>query len=179
MARRPTNSEFLSKLKELSGIRTQTEFARVCGKKVGNMNQYLNGNFVPGNKVLKSCLESYARKSSTPPSFQKEIELREIEGYSPPKKPGVYVILDSGAKVLYIGQATNFSVQVNVSLNRKVPVGIRVGDKLKKVRPAIRDMAKYISLYTVHDKALRSNVEALLTRISINSTHNSNIGNFR
>jgi hypothetical protein len=49
MARRPTNTEFLSKLKELSGIRTQTEWARVCGTKVGDMNRYLNGNFVPGN----------------------------------------------------------------------------------------------------------------------------------
>ena len=133
----------------------------------------------PVIKVLQSCLESYARKSSTPPSIQKEIELPEIEGYSLPKKPGVYVIFDSSGKVLYIGQAINFSVRVNVSLNRKVPVGIRVGDKLKKVRPATRDMAKYISLYTVNDKALRSKVEALLIRISINSTHHSNIGNFR
>jgi hypothetical protein len=49
MARRPTDTEFPSKLKELSGIRTQTELARVCGTKVGDMNQYLNGNFVPGN----------------------------------------------------------------------------------------------------------------------------------
>src|ERR1700728_2983001 len=109
MARSPTNTEFLRKLRELSGAKTQAQFALICGRNTGAMNQYLTGSSVPGDRVLKLCLENYAQKSVSAPSFQKEVELQEIKGYAFPRKPGVYVIFDSSAKVLYIGQATNFS----------------------------------------------------------------------
>ena len=72
------------------------------------------------------------------------------------------MIFDLGAKVLYIGQANDFGIQVKQSLARKIPVGIRVGSKLNKARPKISEMAKYVSLYRVDDKVVRSNLEALL-----------------
>lgn len=178
MARRSTNSEFLGKLFALSGLRTQAEFAKASGKAAGNMNKYLNGTWEHGNRILKSCLINDVRQMA-PPSFSKIVEISELTQTPLAQEPGVYVILDSSAKALYVRQVANFQREVNQTLNRKVPVGARVGPHLKKVRAVIRDMAKYVSLYKINDKALRGNIEELLLRISINSTHNSNIGHFR
>jgi hypothetical protein len=178
MARKPVNTEFLEKLFTLSGLQTRTDFEKVCDKAPGNMSQYLNGVWIPGERFLKSCLTNYMRNMA-PPSFSKIVEISDLAETQLPQEPGVYVILDSSAKVLYIGQATNFNTEVNQTLKRRVPVGIRVGPALKKGRPFIRDMAKYVSLYRIDNKALQTNIEALLLRISINSTHNSNIGHFR
>lgn len=92
---------------------------------------------------------------------------------------GVYILYDSAGNVLYIGKAKSFRVEVWAALGRQIPVGMRFGPDMKKVRPTIWDLACYHSLYQIDNERLRHNVEALLIRVFINQTHNSNIGRFK
>lgn len=92
---------------------------------------------------------------------------------------GVYVLYDSAGNVLYVGKAKNFRREVAQTLNREVPVGMRFGPDMRKVNPALRDLAHYLSLYEIGNPNLRHNIEALLIRVFINQTHNSNIGKFK
>ena len=55
---------------------------------------------------------------------------------------------------------------------------MRFGPKMNRKRPQIRELATYLSLYEIESRRLRHNVEALLIRVFINQTHNSNIGHF-
>ena len=96
-----------------------------------------------------------------------------------PKSGGVYVLYDSAANVLYIGRATNFRSRVWRTLNRRIPVGMRFGPNMTQANPIIRDLARYMSLYEIENALLRHNIEALLIRVFINQTHNSNIVKFR
>jgi hypothetical protein len=89
MARKPVNTEFLEKLFTLSGLQTRTDFAKVCEKAPGNMSQYLNGVWVPGDRFLRSCLTNYARNMA-PPSFSKIVEISELAETQLPQEPGVY-----------------------------------------------------------------------------------------
>lgn len=50
---------------------------------------------------------------------------------------------------------------------------------MRKVKPTIWDLATYFSLYQIDNAQLPHNVEALLIRVFINQTHNSNIGKFK
>ena len=50
---------------------------------------------------------------------------------------------------------------------------------MNKIKPRIKDLARYLSMYEIENARLRHNIEALLLRVFINQTHNSNIGKFR
>ena len=92
---------------------------------------------------------------------------------------GVYVLYDSAGNVLYVGKAKNFRREVRQTLDRSVPVGMRFGPGMRKVKPVLWDLAYYMSLYAIGNPNLRHNIEALLIRVFINQTHNSNIGKFK
>ena len=118
--------------------------------------------------------------------FGREVQpLREVEPVPErqnelPRSGGVYILYDSAGNVLYIGQAKSFRAEVWQTLRqRKIPVGMRFGPHMRKVRPTIWDLATYMSLYEIENSRLRHNIEALLIRVFINQTHNSRIGRFK
>ena len=202
---------FLNELKNILGIRTSAEFAKMCGKQPPNMANYLNGNLDPGSSVLEDCLlnATASRIFNKPPGentrlgkktkklrtgvldsansnlFGEEIKpLREVEPVPEerndlPRSGGVYILYDSAGNVLYVGKATSFRTQVWNTLGRKIPVGMRFGPNMSKSRPTIWELATYMSLYEIENSRLRHNIEALLIRVFINQTHNSNIGKFK
>ena len=96
-----------------------------------------------------------------------------------PRFGGVYILYDSAGNVLYIGKAKKFRNEVWQTLGRQIPVGMRFGPNMRKVKPKIWDLANYFSLYRIDNAQLRHNVEAFLIRVFINQTHNSNIGKFK
>ena len=95
-----------------------------------------------------------------------------------PTDAGIYVIYDSAGSVLYVGKATNLRAEVRQTLRRQIPVGVRLGPHLRKTRPLIRDLAARLSLFAVPSSRVRHNLEALLLRVFVNQTHNTNIGTF-
>lgn len=96
-----------------------------------------------------------------------------------PRSGGVYILYDSAGNVLYVGKAKSFRTRVWRTLDRKIPVGMRFGPNMTKSRPTIWELATYLSLYEIENYRLRHNIEALLIRVFINQTHNSNIGKFK
>ena len=108
-----------------------------------------------------------------------EVEVISDKQSDLPRFGGVYILYDSAGNVLYIGKAKNFRTEVWQTLGRKIPVGMRLGPNMRKVKPTIWDLATYFSLYQIDNAQLRHNVEALLIRVFINQTHNSNIGKFK
>lgn len=177
MGRNSSNVEFLRMFKDLvaSDMRPGA-FAEACGKAPGNMANYLRGRPVPQRRLLQSCLQHFF-----------EWNVKEIMEIQPiPERPwelstdpGIYIIYDSGAQVLYVGKATNLRAEVQQTLNRQIPVGLRLGNMLNSTAyPLIRDLAKYLSLYKVSSPRLRHNLEAMLLRVFVNQTHNTNVGNF-
>lgn len=117
--------------------------------------------------------------------FGQEIQsLKEVEPIPKnrnelPESGGVYILYDSAANVLYIGKATSFRAEVWQTLGRNIPVGMRFGPDMRKSKPVIRKLASYMSLYQIDNRQLRRNIEALLIRVFINQTHNSNIARFQ
>ncbi len=140
------------------------------------MVNYLSGRLTPGKSFLKSCLTNLSSWDMQP-----LMEVEPIPGNlnSLPRGPGVYIIYDSGAQVLYVGKATNFRSEVRQTLSRKIPVSLRFGPSLKKKNPEIRDLATHLSLYRVSSAKSRHNIEVLLLRVFANQTHNSNVGKFK
>ncbi len=172
---------FLKLLWEFSAIKTQQDFAKACAKQPANMGGYINGNLKAGKRVAKSSFDSYRkwhRNQYSSGLFNPIAEVSDILEADIPKEAGVYMLYNSSAQVIYIGKAGNFKTEVAQTLNRKVPISIRIGHNLKKTKPTIRELTKYISLYQIDDAILRANMEALLIRVSINHTHNSNLGHF-
>ena len=171
-----TNIEFLRKLKALRGFKTDSSFAHAIGKKRANVSKYLSGKMVPGDKVLLTSVESMFDWSVRPLSEVLDIpkKLGDL-----PKVPGIYVLYSSDGDVLYLGQAANLQSEIRQTLKRQIPVGVRFGPSLKKVRPKISDLAVRMSLYEIHSPKVRHNIEALLLRVFVNQTHNVNIGKFR
>jgi hypothetical protein len=174
--RLPTSVEFFRKLYVLSGFKTQAEFAHACGRAQQDVASYLSGFKVPGEKVLRSTIRHLYEWDVQPllevvpvPKKPKEI----------PMSPGVYVIFDSAARVLYVGKATSFRAELRQTLGRSIPVAVRIGPSLAKRKPLLREMASYISLYEVRSPRGRHNLEALLLRIFANQTHNSSVGHFQ
>ena len=96
-----------------------------------------------------------------------------------PRSGGVYILYDSAGNVLYVGKAKSFRTRVWRTLDKKIPVGMRFGPNMTKSRPTIWELATYMSLYEIENSRLRHNIEALLIRVFINQTHNSNIGKFK
>ncbi len=144
----------------------------------------LDGDTRLGNKARR--LRSRVLDSAISNLFGQDI--KPLEEIAPipdkqnelPKSGGVYVLYDSAGNVLYIGQAKSFRAEVWQTLKqRKIPVGMRFGPSMKKVNPTIWKLAWYMSLYEIDNSRLRHNVEALLIRVFINQTHNSNIGQFK
>jgi hypothetical protein len=176
MGRQPKNVEFLATLKVLSGIVRKSDFAKACGKTNANMVNYLAGKPLPGKKFLRSCAENLFGWAVGP-----VMELQPIPKNlnTLPTDPGLYIIYDSGAQVLYLGKATNFHSEVQQTLRRNIPVGLRFGPSLKKKQPKISDLATHLSLYRIPSPRLRHNMEVLLLRVFANQTHNSNIGSFK
>ncbi len=128
------------------------------------------------NDVLSSTISNL---------FGQEIQsLKEVEPIPKnrnelPKSGGVYIFYDSAANVLYIGKATSFRAEVWQTLGRNIPVGMRFGPDMTRSEPVIRKLASYMSLYRIDSADLRHNIEALLIRVFINQTHNSNIAKFK
>jgi hypothetical protein len=163
-------------LYDMSGKQTVSEFARLCGKQISNMSGYLNGNLNPGRKFVESCVASMFV-----PSIRTIMEVEQIPHRQAniPRKSGIYIIYDSGAQVLYVGKAKNFRTEVYQTLARPIPTSLRLGPKLNtKVRPTLRTLARYLSLYEIINPGFRHDAEALLLRTFVNQTHNSNIGSF-
>ena len=118
--------------------------------------------------------------------FGQEIQsLKEIEPIPKnrnklPESGGVYILYDSAATVLYIGQAKSFRAEVWQTLDRNnILVGMRFGPDMTTSKPVIRKLALYMSLYQIDNKQLRHNIEALLIRVFINQVHNRRIEEFR
>ena len=198
---------FLNQLKDLLQVQTDVDFADLCGKRRPNMSNYLANRTHAGDSVLEDCLlnATVRRVFSDPPDedtrlgkkapgfldevtsalFGREIHpLVEVELVPQvqrdlPNSSGVYILYDSAANVLYIGQAKSFRAEVWQTLDRQIPVGMRIGPNMNKSQPIIRKLASYMSLYEINNPQLRHNIEALLIRVFINQTHNSNIGRFR
>ena len=199
---------FLNQLKNLLQIGTDADFAHKCKKEPPNMANYLNRVRSPGPRVLEDCLlnATVARIFHDPldensrlgqkawrlrnevistvigreirPSVEVE-ELPERQGDFP-ESSGVYVLYDSSVNVLYVGKASNFRNEVWTRLDKKhVPGGMRFGPSMRRQRTVLRDLAVYMSLYEVDNEQLRHNLEALLIRVFVNQTHNSNIGRYR
>ena len=177
--RKSTNAEFITKLRDLLDVTSTREFARRCDKKEPNISDYLNAKKTPGDRVLRSCLHNIAR-STFGWRIEAEREIQHIRrAPAMPTAGGVYVLYDSGGNVLYVGKASNLRSEVRVALNKPVPIGLRVGPDLVKKQPKLEELATYVSLYLIDDGLLRHNVEALLLRVFVNQTHNSNIGKFK
>lgn len=176
MPRNARNVEYLTTLRELSGIQKVSSFSKACGKANPNMVNYLAGNPIPGKNVLRSCTENLFGWGVVP---LMEVQPVPDNLNTLPADPGIYIIYDSGAQVLYVGKATNFRSEVRQTLGRSIPVGLRFGPNLKKRQPKMRDLASHLSLYAIPSARLRHNVEVLLLRVFANQTHNSNIGNFK
>ena len=199
---------FLNRLKEILAIDNSRQFSHMCGKREQNISSYLTGNRNPGPRVLEDCLlnATISRVFIEPPTEdtplgkkigkvrdlaisnligQEIIPLIEVEKIPErqrdlPDSGGIYVLYDSAGNVLYIGQASSFKAEVWQTLTqRNTSVGMRFGPSMKKIRPLIKDLATYMSLYQINNPRLRHNIEALLIRVFINQTHNSNIGKFR
>ena len=177
--RKPLEVEFLRKLRDMSyerlGIDKQSEFARRCDQYDSNMSDYLSGNKTPGDDVLWNCLQYLFEWQVTP---QREVEEIPENLNDLPASGGVYILYDSAGNVLYVGKATNFRDEVGNTLGIPVPVGMRFGPRLSRTRPNKRDLATHLSLYEIKSERFRHNIEALLLRVFINQTHNSNIGKF-
>ncbi len=150
------------------------EFAQRCGQAESNMSAYLNGKKRPGIGVLRKSLQKLYEWEIT-----SKCEMEEIpEAKDLPESGGVYILYDSAGNVLYVGQAKTFRTEVQVALKKQVESGMRFGSRLRKTRPQIRDLARYLSLYEIESDRLRHNLEALLIRVVINQAHNRNIGHF-
>ena len=167
MARQPANVEFIQKLKALSGHRTNSSFAAACGKQLSNINSYLTNATVPGEKVLKDCLESLF-------GWQVKV-ISEIKPLQKPHskmtdEPGIYALYDHNFELLYIGQATNLRNEVSQTLNRAIP-GL--------VEHKIKSRVHYCSLYAIKNTKVRHNIETLLIRILGHQTYNTNVEKFK
>ena len=172
------NVEFLKLLRDLTDYKTNTKFAEACGKQQSNMHNYLSGKTIPQKKVLLSCLQKLMAPRFIPTPVYEICKIPEKRAEIP-ELPGVYIICDSGGNALYVGKAKNFRTEVWQTLDRPVPVPIRLGPNLhKKDKPKIRQLASYYSLYKIDDSELRRNLEALLLRAFTNQTHNTNLGHF-
>lgn len=199
--------KFLRQLRDTLQANTSTEFAAMCGREPQIMASYIDGTRKPRKRALEQCVLNAAisRVFDEPPAedtsrgrktktlrnrvvsklFAEEVQpLWEIqpvpdEQTDLPISAGVYVLYDSGAYVLYVGQASNFRNQVWQTLDRRIPVQMRLGPDMNNARPTLWELASYLSLYQIDNAALRHNVEALLIRVTINQTHNRNLGHFR
>ena len=174
-SRMPISVEFLNKLKAISGVEQINQFAERCGKHATNMTGYLSGTRNPGDGVLRDCVQHAFEWEVKP--LQEVQEIPERQG-DLSDSAGVYILYDSAGNVLYVGKASNFRNEVRQTLARPIPVGMRFGPKMNRKRPQIWELAMYLSLYEIESRRLRHNVEALLIRVFINQTHNSNIGHF-
>lgn len=117
--------------------------------------------------------------------FGQEIQsLKEIEPIPKnrnklPESGGVYILYDSAATVLYIGQAKSFRAEIRQTLKRNIPGGMRFGRDMRSNPVDFEELASYMSLYRIDNARLRHNIEALLIRVFINQVHNRRIGEFR
>ena len=185
--------KFLNELKDLLEIEDLAVFSRMCRKQQPNITNYINGNTrrPPGRSVLTDCLLNATisrifefrpdgntrlgekadrlRDEVLTSLFDQAVTARqEVEPIPEKQKDlpefgGVYILYDSAANVLYIGQASNFRTEIWVALNKNVKVGMRFG--MKKSQPNIGKLAQYMSLYEISNKSLRHNIEALLIRV--------------
>lgn len=200
---------FLKQLKDILQIESAAEFSRMCRKQQSNMTGYLRGdpgrqvlqdcllnatisrifknppadNTRFGKKakgirddVLSSAISNLFGREIQP--LEEVVSIPEERGELPPPG-GVYILYDSAANVLYIGQATSFRSEVWQTLRRHIPVEMRFGPRMRTSRPTFRELARYMSLYRIDNERLRHNIEALFIRVFINQTHNSNIGKFK
>jgi hypothetical protein len=176
--RQHKNVDFINKLYEFSEIETRRGFAKACRKHQSAMTQYLNGTATPQKKVLRSCLTNlFGWRVNVLMEMRLVPELKTL-----PQTPGLYIFYDSAGNVLYIGKAKKLQAEVRQTLTRKIPVGIRINSKdtsVRKIKPKLLDLTKYVSLYEIDSPMVRHNLEVLMLRVFANQTHNSNTGKFK
>ena len=129
---------------------------------------------VPSPKVLHKCVQRLYEWQVNP-----EREVQELpESLSElPDSGGVYILYDAAGRVLYVGKASNLQQQIRQTL-RRVKVSRRLPPGLEEKTSQIRAVARYLSVYEIESKRLRTNMEALLLRVFINHLYNDNIGDF-
>jgi hypothetical protein len=167
------NVIFFRILEQLSGINNRAAFATACGQKRQNTSAYLRGSKIPKKRVL---LKSLVALFGWRVTMLAEIAPLPSTIGQLPKKPGVYVLYDSGLNVVYIGKATFFHREVQQTLRRRIPVSLRSGVQLKKNRPILGSIVTMHSLYQIDDPTIRNKFESLLLRVFSNQTYNSNVG---
>ena len=177
MSRYEKPVEFLQTLQEMSGLNAR-QFAKACGMKQPNMNNILNGKHVP---KLSTVPKAAAHYFAWP--VKKLFDLKPLPDNlnELPNSPGLYALYDSGGNLLYVGKAMKLRREVSQTLDRKIPVSIRLerGGHLKTMKPKFRQLTRYLSLYEIPDARVRHNLESLILRFVTNQTHNSNIGRFK
>ena len=161
----------------ITEIKTKRAFAKACGKGENHMNQYLNDEVEPGEKVLLDCIKNLFECRVAALMEMEEIP-KDLKTLSLPSEPGVYVLYDSSGNVLYVGKTENFERRVKETLvNKETQVEMQIGKKTKK-KLKMRDLATNLSLYKIDSETVRHNLEALLLRVLINQTHNKKVGEF-
>ena len=177
MPRYDKSVEFLQTLQEMSGLNAR-QFAKACGMKQPNMNNILNGAHVPRLSTVHKAAAHYFGWS-----LKKLFELKPLpENLNElPNSPGLYALYDSGGNLLYVGKAKRLRYEISQTLNRKIPVSIRLERRghLRTTKPKFRQLTRYLSAYEISDARVRHNLESLLLRLVTNQTHNSNIGRFK
>lgn len=154
-----------------------SELAKAAGKKQSNITDYLSGKKPPQKRALRSIIDHLSEWKVIP-----QFEVRKIDGLQSKisTEPGIYALYDSAGNTLYVGQATNLSLEVNQTLQRLANFAIRTGPNLsKKNKPTYKSIATHISIYIVSSARLRHNLEALLLRTFPNQSHNNKLGNFK
>lgn len=176
MSRKPKNVEFICTLQKISKLNVN-QFARACGKAQPNMHNYINGNVIPKESALRSAAEHYFSWSLR--TIAEMVQLPENKN-NISTEPGLYAFYDSGRKLLYFGKATNLRNEIRQTLRRQIPISLRVyrAGTLRNARPTFESLTKYYSAYSIKNRRVRHNLEALVLRIISNSTYNSNVGNF-
>lgn len=93
---------------------------------------------------------------------------------------GIYAFFDTSGRCIYIGKTekrTLFSEMEQRYSNKPISVRIMSKGKACPLKSKIKDVAHYFSAYKI-EKHLIKNVEALLTRVIINSASNIRIESF-
>jgi hypothetical protein len=103
-----------------------------------------------------------------------------VQKLKQPDSIGIYAFFDASGRVVYIGKTEKRTLFSEMDQRyRDKPVSMRVIKKGKSCsrKAKISDVAYYFSAYRV-EKYLITNVEALLTRVIINSASNIRVERF-
>jgi hypothetical protein len=178
MGRRRATVEFLEKLVEFAGGRT--EFCRVARVRQPNLTAYLKATKSISWRRLKTAT---SQVFGEPPAFMPITEghdLRQNPAVAEvlPTDAGVYGLFDSTMRLIYYGKARNLRAEVRQTLGRKVD---EVRPWTGKRNLTFREISAFVSAYKIErgDAAFRHDVEALGLRLLVNNTFNRNGASFK